>query len=305
MNKIAFLKYFLPLFVFLFAHKIQAQKVDKIYITDGSELSVNVVSTEGDSIRYSAYFNDVNNTIFCIRKTEVDRISYKNGLKEDISEPSAENARLVKERFRLLNEQNERTRDSIKARLDRHKNILKLSPFTLMNGYMVVGYERSIGKMQSMEVKIGIIGVKKGFDKDIPPSGAFASLSYKLIFPPDEKQKHPRNLLHGWYLNPELAIGSYYHTFTNEVFRGKVKTVEEGKQHISYKCGLLNAGKQWIWGSFVFDVFVGLGAGSYKQSANGYGIVDRTRYAYRMDMKGLSGDSGVKFKLGLYMGFLF
>lgn len=281
-------------------------KRDIIYRKDGSELSVIVVSTTKDSIYYRPYFKNENKIIFGMRKEDVYMISYKNGLLEDVSEQSVEYTRFVKERLRLLDEQNKRTRDSIKIILDKKKNIIKFSPFTFVVNYAVLGYERSLGKGQSAEIKLGIIGINQ--DKyDLPANGAFGSLAYKIILKPAERPKKPRNLLHGLYLRPELAFGSYKQTYTHETFRGSNQTpeIETAKHAVSYRCFVVNVGKQWVAEQFVFDLFAGVGLGSYNQSAESFGIVDRTRYSYRMDMDSIKNSGDVKFKIGFYIGFNF
>ncbi len=289
-----------------YAPRDKKRRTDMIYRKDGSELSVSIVSTEGDSIRYRAYYNNINTFIFSAPKSEVDRIYYKNGLVEDISPQSAENTRIVTEQIHIIEAQKKHIRDSIQIQLDKHKNIIKLSPFTFVKNYLVVGYERSIGKQQSAELKVGIIGMSPE-KYELPAKGVFGSISYKFIIKPAELPKRPRNLLHGAYFRPEVAFGAYNQIYKHETFRGsdKPSDIQEEKHHVSYRCLGLNMGKQWIRDGFVLDFFMGGGIGAYEQSASSFGIVRASRFGYRMNMPAIKGTSNVKFKIGLYIGYNF
>jgi hypothetical protein len=283
------------------------RKTDIIYRKDGSELSVIIVSTTEDSIQYRAAFKDADKILFSVSKSDVYRIGYTNGFIEDISPMSAENMRIVNENIRIGLEKNGRERDSLQIKLERHKNIIKVSPFTLVKNYMVFGYERSIRKGQSTELKVGFIGWSPE-KYELPARGAFGSIAYKWIMKPDdEKFRRPRSLLHGLYFRPELAFGSYKQTYVHETYRGSNSKpdIQEGKHSVSYRCFVFTMGKQWISDSFVFDLFAGMGTGVYEQTASSFGVVKVTRFGYRMDMDAIKGSSVVKFKIGLYLGFNF
>ena len=284
----------------------ERRKTDVIYRKDGSELSVIVVSTTKDSIQYRSYFKSVNKIIFSMPKSDVYIIGYKNGIIEDVSEESAENTRIVGEQIHILQEQKARVRDSIQTLLNRYTNIIKFTPFTLIKNYLVFGYERSVGKGQSAEFKVGIIGLNPE-KYELPASGAFGSISFKLKLNAADLPQKPRSPLHGLYFRPEFAFGYYKQTYTHETYRGSNSKpeIQEGKHRVSYQCFVANIGKQWISDSFVFDLFMGGGIGSYNQSASSFGVVNVTRFGYRMDMDAVKGSANVKFKIGLYLGFNF
>jgi hypothetical protein len=267
---------------------------DVIYRKDNTEFAAHIVSIKGDSIYYQAEFNEVNKFKFSMPKSQVDKICYKNGLIVYISGQAAESTQLVAK-------QTERQRDSLRSRLDRKKNALKIA-FT--PDYKTFSYERRLGAWQSVEAKFGLINSS---DKSIPAKGSYGAIGFKVILRGEDLLNNPRHRLHGWYLRPELVMGSYSHNYTIETFRSGSKTPEyqSGQHEVTFKCGVLNVGYQWVQGPLVIDLFSGFGFGSYTQSAGSFGIVRASRYAYQMAMPAISGDGAVKFKLGLYVGIVF
>jgi hypothetical protein len=270
---------------------------DVIYTKNGDVLPAQVLSMGGDSIQYRPYFSKIFNIkIFSLSKTDVDIICYKSGENAYFSGRGVEETR-----------KKDHSMDSLRRFLYRKKNIIKISPLTNIVGYSTFGYERMIVKGQSVEAKLGVIGLGSVWEKDIPQEGYYGSISYKVVFHNVGDFYHPRHSLDGFYVRPEFVGGSYTHTFKNEIFRGGNNTPEirEKKHHISYQCAMLNIGRQWISHPFVVDLFAGTGLGAFTQSEESANLIDRARYAYRMDLKGKTGSTPVKFKLGLYMGLIF
>ena len=279
----------------------EGRSTDIMYLKDSSQMKAKILSIEGDSIKCrqeESYTRRI--FIASYPKNEIEKIIYRNGLIDYFTSPAIASTQLEAQ-------QKKQVRDSIRTALDKKKNIFKVTPVTFLAGYTTFAYERRISESESIEVKLGIIGMGNINEKDIPQKGFYTSIGYKWVITPPEKYRQPRHLLHGVYIRPELAIGRYQHLFTNEIFRGGRTNpeIQQGVHKISYSCMVFNLGKQWISNPLVLDIFTGLGFGHYSQSEGSAGIVNRTRYAYRMNIKDKSGSASVKIKLGLYLGFIF
>ncbi len=289
--------------------RAEYQNADLILQKDSTNLSVKVIDTKGDSIRYKAYFKGASKQIFTMSKKNVQKIEYKNGSIDYFTEAAMASVRQLNQERENKAQALKQKLDSLNTLLNKKKNIIKVSPLTNIVGYTTFAYERSLFERQSVEVKLGIIGMGQINEKDIPQEGYFGSLGYKFFLTPSNlsnKSTKPRHILHGMYFRPEIAIGRYQHLYTHETYiGGKAKPEIRQEAHkVTYNCLVFNMGKQWVTNPLVLDFFIGLGLGNYTQTEASVGIIDRTRYAYRMDISGAKGSANVKFKLGMYIGFL-
>jgi hypothetical protein len=206
-----------------FSIKAQTLKTDVIQKKDGSILPVKVLNTTGDSIKYRAYFDNVSRHILYIDKTAVEKIIYKDGSTEYFSKQALDSIKINNNRTQIISDSisiiNRKIRllfdsinqirkreawleDSINVvRLNKKKNIIKITPMAFVLGYAVIGYERSIAKRQSLELRLGIIESGFDVDKKINQSGAYGIIGYKINI---DNRNPTRHMLHGLYFRPEF-----------------------------------------------------------------------------------------------------
>jgi hypothetical protein len=152
--------------------------------------------------------------LFCLfglkaQAQEIDKIHFKNSKIEYLSASAAESTR-------AFAQQSRQKQDSARKKMDRQMNIVKISPLTPIAGYITVGYERNIGRIQSVEAKLGIIGIKttSGDSKNIPGTGFFGVVAYKLFIKEPKEIKNADDLLQGVYIRPEWETMDLF-TFCN------------------------------------------------------------------------------------------
>jgi hypothetical protein len=203
----------------------------------------------------------------------------------------------------LLRRQKHRIRDSIElVSTGKMKNIAKIAPGALILNYALVSYERSIAKRQSLEMKLGIVGLganSVGYSSE----GAYFGLAYKVNL---SLYDVPRHKLHGAYLRPEFVVGGYNVRFKNTIYSSgnSVPTTQKENHRINFHVYMVSLGKQYVDNRLTFDYFVSIGKGFYKQSEETLGIVETIRYGNPMSIKNVSGEAFV-FKIGFTVGYLF
>jgi hypothetical protein len=307
-----------------FSVKAQTLKTDIIQKKNGSMLPVKVLDTKGDSVTYRAYFDNVSRSIFHIDKTAVEKIIYKDGSTEYFSKQALDSIRInnnkaqiitdsiviINRKIRLLFDSINQLRkremwmeDSINVvRLNKKKNIIKITPLAFVLGYAVIGYERSIANRQSLELRLGIIESGFSLDKKLNQSGAYGILGYKINI---DSRNPTRHILHGLYFRPEFLIGGYTLKYKNNIYSSGNSTPETRMEEhkIAYKIVSISLGKQFAVNKFIIDMFATAGYGFYSQTAESVGIVDKIRYGNPMFINAPSGKDGI-FKVGLYIGFI-
>ena len=200
------------------------------------------------------------------------------------------------------------------------KDILK---FNILSAaaleHIEVTYERAIKPRQSIEAKIGLIGVGiithervSIFDEnDIEKryravnNGLFFAGGYKFFLSDLSKieGKRKSNILNGWYLQPEIIAGFYTRNRIEKLppdYKGIIK-----KQKVNYQAMLVNLGIQGvIKNKIVIDLFAGVGYGK-----DNLPKVDDTTWLYFGEVhRGLFKETtGFSFaaKAGLKVGLLF
>jgi hypothetical protein len=327
-TKLGSLRLHVLLFISLltcFSIKAQTLKTDVIQKKDGSILPVKVLNTTGDSIKYRAYFDNVSRHILYIDKTAVEKIIYKDGSTEYFSKQALDSIKINNNRAQIISDSisiiNRKIRllfdsinqirkreawleDSINVvRLNKKKNIIKITPLAFALGYTVIGYERSIAKRQSLELRLGIVGSGFGaLNQKLNQSGVYGILGYKINI---DKQNPTRHILHGLYLRPEFLMGGYTLKYKNSIYSsGNSKPETRMEEHkIDYKIVSLSLGKQFVINRFTIDMFATAGYGFYSQTAESVGIVDKIRYGNPIFINAPTGKDGI-FKVGFYIGFI-
>jgi hypothetical protein len=203
----------------------------------------------------------------------------------------------------LLRRQKYRIKDSIELlSTGKMKNILKIAQGALVLNYALVSYERSIAKRQSLEMKLGIVGLGVN-SENYSSKGAYFGLAYKVNL---SVYDVPRHKLHGAYLRPEFVVGGYNVRFKNTIYSSgsSIPTIQKENHHINFRVYMVSLGKQFIDNRLTFDYFVSIGKGFYSQSEENLGIVETIKYGNPMSIKNVSGEA-IVFKIGLAVGYLF
>lgn len=157
------------------------------------------------------------------------------------------------------------------------KNVIKFNVLSAIAlEHLELSYERAITPRQSIELKVGIIGLgimkhEKGvINRDTPNEKEFASVSdgmffaagYKFFFAnlTSSNKKRKPNVLKCWYVQPELIAGFYTRNQALQLPSEFEEIID--KQKINYKAGIINLGVQGIISkNIVFDLSFGVGIG--------------------------------------------
>lgn len=197
---------------------------------------------------------------------------------------------------------------------EQKKNAIKFNiPSIVLLEHLDVSYEKAISSRQSLELKLGIIGIgflrhetitiyKEGVERKIPAidKGIFLAGGYKFFLFPLKTTMLRRNphILKGFYLQPELIFGTYqkreYDTPYNYL-----------KKKVNYHAMLLNLGVQiLIKNKIVIDIFQGVGYGNDNLEKNSsddpYYLGEFHRGLYKVK-------AGPSFaaRVGIKVGFVF
>ena len=305
-----------------------AQRVDSLYKVGRTlGLPVKIINTKGDSIFFNTYFAKDEKQILGISKTEVEKIVYKNKSTEFFSkraldsletlkrqrEELAETVKTVSQRKKYerdslskIREQNSRAADSAFIVLSKHKTqAIKIAP-AFPFGYFTLGYEKRVKKGQSIETRLGLIGIGSFKDENFNQSGVYGTIGYKFNFTLGE-QKRLRHPLHGAYFRTDLSAGYYSLKYKNSVYttNSSLPEIRMDNHDISYQCLLFSIGAQIVERNMTFDFFANMGIGAYKQSEESFGIVEILKYGNSMTMDKVSGVTNTRFRIGFYIGHIF
>jgi hypothetical protein len=241
-------------------------------------------------------------------KKALDSIKTSNNREQIITDSINIINRKIRLTFDSINQLRKRElwmEDSMKvALLNKKKNIIKVTPLAFVLGYTVIGYERSIAKRQSLELRLGIIGSGFGVkNQKLNQSGVYGIVGYKINI---DKLKPTRHILHGLFLRPEFLIGGYSLKYKNSIYSSGKSTpetrIEEHK--ITYRIISVSLGKQIYDKKLTLEIFATAGLGFYTQTAESVGIVDKIRYGNPLNMKDERGSDGI-FKVGFFVGTIF
>jgi hypothetical protein len=258
-------------------------------------LYVKVLEIGTDDIKYKLWPVDESMPSIAVEKSKIKKLILKNGTimkfsESDFTDPSFyENQR---------------------------KMAVKIDMFSVLQGTISLGFEKSVSPGRSWEAGLGIIGVNDNTSNN----GFFLRGGYKFINTPDYYTKGMRymHILKGAYVKPELAMSIYDNTSTsyNYIYSSPTVTYTESKYRYSNFALMLNFGKQWVFADrFLVDAFVGAGLGLQDKSTisqKSYTINNSSSYYYSYydeggEQSGIGiqvSESGFAIQAGLKIGFL-
>lgn len=279
-------KYFIRYFGLLIFLTISSNTIlkaqDTIRLKDG-HVYVVVVKLIGERQIIYKLFNDNNGPDYSIRKSRVSKIILNSGAIIDYT-----------------NKQNPTTTDRqrhISSIYENKRNAIKFELLSFLTNDLCLGFERGLGKRNSIELKVGLVGYGyHGIENYIPTEGYFVKLGYKIIYP-----KTPAsNTLLGPYIkyeidftefkNADISVKSQYAmiNFGLEVGSNERITLElYGGIGISHN--EVNYTNQFIFNSYYFN----------------FDQINDRRYMYGHSTIGKAKEFAACVSGGLVLGFTF
>lgn len=242
------MRYFL--FLILTQFVFQAKSQDKIYNRRNDIILAQIQEVGTDDVKYKL-FSDLDGPTYKIEKYNVLKIIYHNGQTEKFKS-SLKNPELYK---------------------GQPKNAFKVNFLSPINGYLQLGYERSLKPNRSMEFNVGLIGIgiNRSFtyryaqlgvnyaqDYQRDAKGANIGIGFKFIKTPAVISKKFRftHLLQGSYVKPTLYLGKY----DENIVYYKIETPRDERRTVNYGSLMVEMGYQWVFNQrFLLDVNLGLG----------------------------------------------
>jgi hypothetical protein len=261
-------------------------------------LSIKVLEIGTDEIKYKLWPVDESLPIMVVEKERVSKLILQNGSIMKFSESDFTDPNFY---------------------INQKKMAVKVDMFSILQGTLSLGFEKSIAPGRSWEAGLGIIGVTDA----TPNNGFFVRGGLKFINTPDFQLKGMRymHIMKGSYVKPELAMSLYDNSFKsyNYLTSTTYELTEQKDRRTSFAL-ILNFGKQWIFADrFLVDAFVGGGLGGYDESTISKTTTTLTGniyYSYDYNSEGQSpmgtgffmgGNNngvGLAWQAGLKVGFL-
>ena len=175
---------------------------------------------------------------------------------------------------------------------------LKFTPLAPLLGHTSFAYERLIRRNQSIEARLGVIGL--GSKKIDDNKGANLTLGYKFII---SKERTGISAINGAYLEPEISLGHFRDYYDKATVINEIKTLERKFSPITYSTFALNFGIQGAFkNNFLINYFFGAGYAAVFPK-NGNDITSSIFQGNAIPFNRYTGNfKSVTFKMGLYLG---
>jgi len=138
-----------------------------------------------------------------------------------------------------------------------YSNSIKTNPLSMIFGYFGAMYERKINDNMSLGLTLGLY------------SRSTFGISYSGFAINPEFRYYFEDAIEGWYASPYITFTSVSQSYphTSLDINGDLVSVTDNATLSVYGGGLVG-GRQWIWGGFTLDAYVGLGYTGMSLSGN-------------------------------------
>ena len=191
----------------------------------------------------------------------------------------------------LITDESEELTKSRKRRSSRggsYSNCIRTNPLSMIFGYYGLSFEHKLADNMSAGLTLGLYS----HSISLSLGGAGTDWSYSGFEINPEFRYYFSSAIEGFYASPFLD----YTTITEKISENDGTTTTTFSNTISLIGGGAGIGKQWVWGGFALDLFVGIKyqSVSYKYDAN-----------YTTVVAGGASYGGVSPSFGASIGYAF